>query len=42
LLVLFANLLMAREPVYGVGEWAALFPPHTPNLRLVVQKYRIL
>jgi transposase len=27
LLVLFANLLMAREPVYGVAEWAALFPP---------------
>src|SRR5882672_7182229 len=27
LLVLFANLLMAREPVSGVGEWAALFPP---------------
>src|SRR3984957_17108611 len=27
LLVLFTNLLMAREPVYGVGEWAALFPP---------------
>src|ERR1700731_3205162 len=27
LLVLFANLLMAREPVYGVGEGAALFPP---------------
>src|ERR1700733_3844335 len=27
LLVLFANLLMAREPVYGIGEWAALFPP---------------
>src|SRR5208283_2458425 len=27
LLVLFANLLMARQPVYGVGEWAALFPP---------------
>jgi transposase len=27
LLVLFANLLLAREPVYGVGEWAALFPP---------------
>jgi hypothetical protein len=23
LLVLFANLLMAREPVYGIGEWAA-------------------
>ncbi len=27
LLVLFANLLMAREPVYGVAEWAATFPP---------------
>jgi transposase len=27
LLVLFANILMAREPIYGVGEWAALFPP---------------
>jgi transposase len=27
LLVLFANLLLAREPAYGVGEWAALFPP---------------
>src|SRR5262249_60841824 len=27
LLVLFANLLMAREPVYGLGQWAALFPP---------------
>jgi transposase len=27
LLVLFSNLLLAREPVYGVGEWAALFPP---------------
>ncbi len=27
LLVLFADLLMAREPVYGVAEWAALFPP---------------
>ena len=27
LLVLFANLLVARQPVYGVGEWAALFPP---------------
>src|SRR3954453_3358032 len=23
-LVLFANPLLAREPVYGVGEWAAL------------------
>ena len=27
LMVLFTNLLLAREPVYGVGEWAALFPP---------------
>lgn len=27
LIVLFANLLLAREPIYGVGEWAALFPP---------------
>jgi transposase len=33
LLVLFANLLMAREPVYGVGEWAALFPPDLLGLR---------
>src|SRR5262249_20191426 len=33
LLVLFANLLMAREPVYGVGEWAALFPPGLPDSR---------
>src|SRR5450631_2851404 len=33
LLVLFANLLMAREPVYGVGEWAALFPPDLRGLR---------
>ena len=33
LLVLFANLLMAREPVYGVGEWAALFPPDLFGLR---------
>src|SRR3954469_8503960 len=33
LLVLFANLLMAREPVYGVGEWAALFPPGLLGLR---------
>jgi transposase len=34
LLVLFANLLMAREPVYGVGEWAALFPPDLLGLRV--------
>lgn len=27
LLVLITNLLLAREPVYGIGEWAALFPP---------------
>jgi transposase len=33
LLVLFANLLMAREPVYGVGEWAALFSPDLLGLR---------
>src|SRR5437763_5563432 len=33
LLVLFANLLIAREPVYGIGEWAALFPPDLLGLR---------
>jgi transposase len=33
LLVLFANLLLSREPVYGVGEWAALFPPDLLGLR---------
>src|ERR1700716_1846810 len=33
LLVLFTNPLMAREPVYGVGEWAALFPPDLLGLR---------
>lgn len=33
LLVLCANLLLAREPVYGVGEWAALFPPDLLGLR---------
>src|SRR3954468_15594664 len=33
LLVLFANLLLAREPIYGVGEWAATFPPDLPGLR---------
>jgi transposase len=31
--VLFANLLLAREPVYGVGDWAALFPPDLLGLR---------
>src|SRR3954447_12241402 len=33
LLVLFANLLMAREPVYGVGKWSALSPPDLLGLR---------
>jgi transposase len=33
LMVLFANLLLAREPVYGVGEWAARFPPDLLGLR---------
>src|ERR1700722_15851234 len=33
LLVLFANLLMAREPVYGVGEGAAPSPPRLLGLR---------
>src|SRR3954447_7267458 len=33
LLVLLANLLLAREPVYGVGEWAARFPPELLGLR---------
>jgi transposase len=32
LLVLIANLLLAREPVYGVGEWAAHFPPELLGL----------
>jgi transposase len=27
LLVLIRNLLMSREPIYGVGEWAGLFAP---------------
>jgi Domain of unknown function (DUF4277) len=33
LMVLFANLLLAREPVYGVGDWAARFPPDLLGLR---------
>jgi transposase len=33
LLVLIANLLLSREPVYGVGEWAAHFPPDLLGLR---------
>ena len=32
LLVLIANLLLSREPVYGVGEWAARFPPELLGL----------
>jgi transposase len=32
LLVLISNLLIAREPVYGVGEWAARFPPELLGL----------
>ncbi len=31
--VLVANLLLARAPVYGVGDWAALFPPDLLGLR---------
>ena len=33
LMVLFAHLLLAREPVHGVGGWAALFPPELLGLR---------
>ncbi len=33
LMVLFANLLLSREPVYGVGEWSARFPPDLFGLR---------
>src|SRR5271168_4483454 len=33
LLVLFVILLMARQPVYGVGGCAALFPPDLVGLR---------
>ena len=28
LLLLVKNLLVSREPLYGVGEWAARFVPH--------------
>ena len=28
LLLLLKNLLVSREPLYGVGEWAARFVPH--------------
>jgi transposase len=31
--VLVANLLLARQPVYGVAEWAASFPPDLLGLR---------
>ena len=27
ILVLVRNILLSREPIYGVGEWAARFPP---------------
>ncbi len=27
LLVLLRNLLLAREPIYGLGEWAARYAP---------------
>jgi transposase len=32
LLVLLRNLLVAREPVYGVGEWAARYAPDVLGL----------
>ena len=33
LLILLRNLLVAREPVYGVGEWAARYAPDVLGLR---------
>jgi hypothetical protein len=33
LLILLRNLLVAREPVYGVGEWAARYAPDGLGLR---------
>jgi hypothetical protein len=32
LLVLLHNLLLSREPIYGVGEWAARHAPHLLGL----------
>jgi hypothetical protein len=32
LLVLLRNLLLSREPIYGVGEWAARHAPQTLGL----------
>ena len=32
LLVLLRNVLIVREPVYGVAEWAARFPPDLLDL----------
>jgi hypothetical protein len=32
LLVLLRNLLTSREPLYGVGEWAARYEPHLLGL----------
>jgi len=33
LLVLLRNLLVSREPIYGVGEWAARYAPDLLGLR---------
>lgn len=35
LLVMVRNVLMSREPIYGVGEWAASFAPDLLGLRPV-------
>lgn len=32
LLVLLRNLLISREPLYGMGEWAAAYPPELLGL----------
>ena len=36
LLVLLRNLLLSREPIYGLGEWAAR---HAPDLLGLTEKY---
>lgn len=45
LLVLVKNLLLAREPVYGLGEWAARYHPHflglTPRQLAAVNDDRV-
>ena len=33
-LVLVRNLLIAREPIYGLGQWAARFAPDLLDLTL--------